>query len=120
MMMMMMMMMMIMSSIYLKGIPGEEVKHRFSGPWEDSDLILVVENEKFHVHRLILRMNSPVFKAMFKPQFKEATCIEIELPEKKASEVLDLLKQIYFPYIDEKVEITGKFIWLSNEEGFVY
>ena len=56
---------------------------------------------------------------MFKPQFKEATCIEIELPGKKASEVLDLLKQIYFPYIDEKVEITGKFIWLSNEEGFV-
>ena len=46
-MMMMMMMMMIMSSIYLKGIPGEEVKHRFSEPWEDSDLILVVENEKF-------------------------------------------------------------------------
>ena len=29
------------------------MKHRFSEPWEDSDLILVVEHEKFHVHRLI-------------------------------------------------------------------
>ena len=87
------------------------MKHQFSEPWEDSDLILKIENEKFHVHRLILRMNSPVFKAMFKPQFKEASSSEIELPKKKANEVLDFLKQIYFPYIMEKVEITSKFIW---------
>ena len=84
-----------------------KVKHRFSEPWEDSDLILVVEDEKFHVHRLILSMNSPVFKAMFKSQFKEATSKEIPLPEKKASEVLDLLKLIYFKHvIQEPVEIT--------------
>ena len=84
-----------------------KVKHRFSEPWEDSDLILVVEDEKFHVHRLILSMNSPVFKAMFKSQFKEATSEEIPLPEKKASEVLDLLKLIYFKHvIQEPVEIT--------------
>ena len=84
-----------------------KVKHRFSEPWEDSDLILVVEEEKFHVHRLILSMNSPVFKAMFKSKFKEATSKEIPLPEKKASEVLDLLKLIYFKHvIQEPVEIT--------------
>ena len=84
-----------------------KVKHRFSEPWEDSDLILVVEDEKFHVHRLILSMNSPVFKAMFKSQFKEATSKEIPLPEKKAGEVLDLLKLIYFKHvIQEPVEIT--------------
>ena len=84
-----------------------KVKHRFSEPWEDSDLILVVEDEKFHVHRLILSMNSPVFKAMFKSQFKEATSKEIPLPDKKAGEVLDLLKLIYFKHvIQEPVEIT--------------
>ena len=84
-----------------------KVKHRFSEPWEDSDLILVVEDEKFHVHRLILSINSPVFKAMFKSQFKEATSKEIPLPEKKASEVLDLLKLIYFKHvIQEPVQIT--------------
>ena len=82
------------------------MKHRFSEPWEDSDLILVVEDEKFHVHRLIMSMNSPVFKAMFKSQFKEATANEIPLPEKKASEILDLLKRVYSKqFIEEPVEI---------------
>jgi len=85
----------------------KKVKHCFSEPWEDSDVILVVESEKFHVHRLILSMNSPVFKAMFKSQFKEATTNEIPLPEKNASGVLDFLKIIYgFQYIQERVEIT--------------
>ena len=90
----------------------EKAKHRFSEPWEDSDLILVVEDEKFHVHRLILSMNSPVFKTMFKSQFKEATSSEILLPEKKANEMLDFLKHIYFGYfkhhIEEPVEINSK------------
>lgn len=65
----------------------------------------MVENEKFHVHRLILSMNSPVFKAMFKSAFKEVTNDEISLPEKKANEVLDFLKQLY---IQERQEITSK------------
>ncbi|CAH3022051.1 unnamed protein product, partial [Porites evermanni] len=83
------------------------MKHRFSEPWEDSDLILVVEDEKFHVHRLIMSMNSPVFKAMFKSQFKEATANEIPLPEKKANEILDILKRVYSKqFIEEPVEIT--------------
>ena len=83
------------------------MKHRFSEPWEDSDLILVVEDEKFHVHRLIMSMNSPVFKTMFKSQFKEATANEISLPEKKASEMLDLLKRVYSNQIyEDPVEIT--------------
>ena len=68
-----------------------------------------MENEKFHVHRAFLSMNSPVFKVMLHSEFKEATCSEIPLPEKKADEVLDFLKQIYFPYIEERVEITSKF-----------
>lgn len=83
------------------------MKHRFSEPWEDSDLILVVEDEKFHVHRLIMSMNSPVFKTMFKSQFKEATANEIPLPEKKANEMLDLLNRVYSKqFIEEPVEIT--------------
>ena len=96
--------------LFFKAGEGQtKVKHRFSEAWEDSDLILVVEDEKFHVHRLILSMNSPVFKAMFKSQFKEAISEEIPLPEKKASEVLDLLKLIYFKHvIQEPVEITSR------------
>ena len=72
-------------------------------------MILVVENENFHVHRLILSMNSPVFKAMFKSQFKEATANETPLPGKNAKGVLDFLMKIYGPqYTKKEVEITSK------------
>ena len=67
----------------------------FAESWEDSDLVLVVEDEKFHVHRQILSIHSPVFKAMLNTQFKEATAKEIPLPGKKADEILDFLKQMY-------------------------
>lgn len=61
------------------------VKNPFSEPWEDSDLIFVVEEEKFHVHRQIMSIHSPVFKAMFTSiGFKEATATEIPLPGKKS------------------------------------
>ena len=39
-------------------------------------MIFVVEDKKLHVYRVRLSMNSPVFKAMFKSQFKEATANE--------------------------------------------
>ena len=77
-----------MSSKYLGETQTEtKVKHiQFSEPWDFSDLILAVENEKFHVHRALLSMNSPVFKAMLHSEFKEATSSEIPLPKKKANE----------------------------------
>ena len=78
----------------------------FSEPLEDSDLVLVVENEKFHVHRLILTLNSPVFKVMLKSDFKEARRDEITLPKKDPREVLDLLKQLY-PHV--RAEITSMY-----------
>ena len=98
---------------------GQKVKHRFSEPWEDSDVILVVEDEKFHVHRLILSMNSPVFKAMFKSECKEATSNEIPLPDKKVTEVLDFLKQLY---VQEQQELTSEYwnrvkFYLYSVEG---
>ena len=80
----------------------EREKHRFSEPWEDSDLILEVEDEKFHVHRVILSINSSVFKAMFKSDSRKS----IPLPEKKASEVLDFIKQLY---VQERPEITSEY-----------
>ena len=87
------------------------LSHRFSEPWEDSDMILMVEDEKFHVHRVILIVNSPVFKAMFKSEFKEATANEVPLPEKKANEVLDFLKQLY---AQEREEITSKHFYATK------
>ena len=63
--------------------------------------MLVVENERFHVHRQILSIHSPVFKAMLSNQFKEAEAKEIPLPEKKADEVLNFLKQLCMKDRDE-------------------
>ena len=67
----------------------------FSRPWEFSDVVLLVEGNKFHVHRSILAMWSPVFSIMFTADFKEKTAQVIPLPEKKASEIREMLLVIY-------------------------
>ena len=67
----------------------------FSEVWDESDVTLVVEGERFHVHRVLLSMHSPVFRAMFNSDFKEKDAVEITLHGKKAKEVLDLLNQVY-------------------------
>ena len=56
----------------------------FSEPWKFSDVVLVVEDQKFHVHRSTLSIWSPVFETMFTSMFKEKNINEIPLPGKKA------------------------------------
>ena len=67
----------------------------FSESWMFSDVVLVVEDQKFHVHRFVLAMWSPVFTKMFSSEFKEKNSEEIPLPNKKASEFQELLLIIY-------------------------
>ena len=67
----------------------------FSKPWELSDVVLVVEGDKFHVHRCILGMWSEVFSTMFTSQFKEKTAEEVPLPGKKSAEIKEKLLVIY-------------------------
>ena len=67
----------------------------FSKPWELSDVVLVVEGDKFHVHRCILGMWSEVFSTMFASQFKEKTAAEVPLPGKKSAEIKEMLLVIY-------------------------
>lgn len=73
----------------------------FSEPWMFSDVVLVVGEQKFHVHRFVLAMWSPVFRKMFSSEFKEKNLYEIPLPLKKASEIKELLLIIY-PTVSEK------------------
>ena len=73
----------------------------FSAPWKFSDVVLVVEDQKFHVHRSTLSYWSPVFEKMFTSEFKEKNNEEIPLPGKKASEIEQLL-QIMYPSMEEK------------------
>ena len=67
----------------------------FSKPWEHSDVVLVVEEDRFHVHRCILGMLSEVFSTMFTAQFKEKTAEEVPLPGKKSAEIKEMLLVIY-------------------------
>ena len=76
----------------------------FSQPWKLSDLVLVVEEERFHVHRALLAFWSPVFEKMFTSEFQEKDKSEVSLPGKKASEIREMLLLIY-PSLKEK-EIT--------------
>ena len=73
----------------------------FLEPWKLSDLVLVVEDQKFHVHRGILAFWSPVFEKMFTSEFKEKNKDEIPLPGKKAREIQTFLLMMY-PSVEEK------------------
>ena len=42
----------------------------FTQPWKFSDVVLVVEDQKFHVHRAVLAVYSPVFEEMFTSEFQ--------------------------------------------------
>lgn len=67
----------------------------FSQPWHFSDVVLIVEGIKFHVHKSTLSMWSPVFEKMFTSDFAEKDAKEIELPGKTAREIEVLLNIVY-------------------------
>ena len=73
----------------------KEIEQDFSQPWEQSDLVLLVEGKPLHVHRLILSMSSPVFSRMLRGDFKEKTARSIPLPGKKYDQVREMLLAIY-------------------------
>ena len=68
----------------------------FSEPWSESDVVLVVEDNEFHVHRYILLLQSPVFKAMFNGDFKDSKQ-EVELNDDKYEAMLLFLQLLYPP-----------------------
>ena len=64
----------------------------FVSPWNDSDLVLVVEDQKLHVHESFLTVLSPVFKAMLDGHFKEASEDKITLEGKDLTWMVLFLK----------------------------
>ena len=72
-----------------------EERSVFSQLWNDSDVVLVVEDKEFHVHRYILSLQSPVFKAMFNGNFRDAQQDKIELKDDKYEAMLEFLKLLY-------------------------
>ena len=74
---------------------SRESSTQFSVPWKSSDLVLKVADRKFHVHRAVLILCSPVFETMLSSDFKEKTAKEISLPGKDATEIEQMLRGIY-------------------------
>ena len=74
----------------------------FASPWNDSDTVLIVQDQELHVHRLILTLLSPVFKAMLDGHFKEASENKITLEGKNYQSMVLFLKVLYPPSMFEK------------------
>jgi len=64
---------------------------------EFSSVTLLVEGQRLYVHREVLAQWSPVFRAMFLGMFKEKDMKEVELPEKKVEDFIELLHCMYPP-----------------------
>ena len=73
----------------------KEDKKVFASPWNNSDIVLVIEGKKLHVHRWILTSQSPVFQAMLEGHFQEASQHIIPLKEKKFKLMQKFLKILY-------------------------
>lgn len=81
-----------------------------------SDVILVVGQERFYCHRLLLSLVSPVFTRMFDGSFREHDNREIHLEGKTSESILELLKYIY-PQFHGRVtpENVEAFLLLADE-----
>lgn len=81
-----------------------------------TDLILIVGQDKFYCHRLLLSLISPVFSRMFDGEFKEHDQKEIVLHGKTSQSILELLKNIY-PQFDGEInnENVEDFLQLADE-----
>ena len=90
----------------------------FLEPWKLSDVVLVVEDQKFHVHRSFLAVWSPVFEKMFTSEFKEKNKDEIPLPGKKASEIKQLLYMLYPS--SEEIQVTKENCYFLLELAHEY
>ncbi|XP_066919853.1 BTB and MATH domain-containing protein 38-like [Clytia hemisphaerica] len=88
----------------------------FAEPWNNSDAVILVENEPLHVHKAILSMCSPVFRTMLSSDFKEGNSSEIRLPGKKKDKIKEMLHNIYpFPtHITDDTDVSS-LLQLSRE-----
>ena len=55
----------------MAAVEGKGESPDFSQPWKFSDVVLVVEDKKLHVHRLRLRCALPFSRRCLHPNFKK-------------------------------------------------
>lgn len=73
----------------------EDIRLTKDRAFPETDVILVVEDQKIHVNKAVLSQHSPVFNTMFNSHFKERTAKEIPLADKKADDVVEFLRCFY-------------------------
>ncbi|XP_070205766.1 pancreatic lipase-related protein 2-like [Littorina saxatilis] len=83
----------------------------FNAPSCGSDVALVVEDKKLYVHKCVLSLHSPVFRAMFTSNFSEKDASEVPLPTKKYDAVLNFLLHLYPVYSLKNIAAW----WLSKK-----
>ena len=81
-------------------------KLEFSKPWQMSDIVLLVEDEMFYVHRKTLALCSSAFEKMFSSGRGLKNNEQITLEGKKAREIYELLQHIYSS--DSSMELTER------------
>ncbi|XP_067679483.1 BTB and MATH domain-containing protein 38-like [Haliotis asinina] len=74
---------------------SEDENVMFTSESATTDLIIVVEDKKIFVERIVLALSSPVFCRMFHSDFKEKSAQEIPLPGKKYRDFVEFLLCIY-------------------------
>ncbi|XP_062574008.1 uncharacterized protein LOC134235859 [Saccostrea cucullata] len=72
-----------------------EGKSKGNFEFPETDVTLLVEDQKIHVNKAVLSQHSPVFNTMFSSSFKESTAKEITLHNKKAKDVIEFLRCFY-------------------------
>lgn len=82
---------------------------------EMSSITLVIEDQHLYVHKEVLAAWSPVFRSMFTRNFKEKEQREIELPDKKVDEFIELLHCMYPPI----KPVTGELHVFENQSEWV-
>uniref|UniRef100_A0A1I7V3Z4 BTB domain-containing protein n=1 Tax=Caenorhabditis tropicalis TaxID=1561998 RepID=A0A1I7V3Z4_9PELO len=76
----------------------------------DSDVVLVVNNKKFHISKQILSIHSPVFQAMFHGNFNESAMSEIPISDVDLNAFHIFLQYIYMApiYICASIDSWSK------------
>jgi len=88
---------------------------------EYSDVTLVVENHRFHAHKVILAARSEYFRALLYGGMKESQLEEIELKDTPLAAFKELLRYIYRGHMtlgNQKDELILEILGLAHKYGF--
>ncbi|KAH1006630.1 hypothetical protein HUJ05_007344 [Dendroctonus ponderosae] len=88
---------------------------------EYSDIVLVVEGQKLHAHKVILAARSDYFRALLYGGLRESNQDEIELPNAPLNAFKVLLKYIYTGHMflmTMKEEVILDILGLAHQYGF--